>query len=85
MYVLCPVPGACFHCRLELWEESGYCSANIGAESDGEEDEFEEEEEEKEGCDLGYLRGDVTHPQCLGDEDALILHCVGMCANTPLS
>lgn len=62
--------------KLELWEESGYCSANIGAESDGEEDEFEEEEEEKEGCDLGYLRGDVTHPQCLGDEDALILHCV---------
>ena len=59
---------------MKLWEENGYQSASLGMESDDDDDVVEE----AESCDLGYLRGDVTHPQCHGNEDALILHCVGM-------
>ena len=36
-----------------------------------------EEEEEEEEVDIKYVVGDVTLPQCRGNEDAIVVHCVG--------
>ena len=34
---------------------------------------------ESKSCAIQYVRGDVTHPQAAGDEDAIVVHCVGKC------
>ena len=46
-------------------------------EVDSDDEELEEEAESDESCDLGYISGDVTHPQNTGEGDAIIVHCVG--------
>ena len=64
--------------RLEWWRENHYTSLNVHLDSSSEEEEEEEEEEEKrEGEEIQYVIGDVTHPQHTGTRDALIVHCVG--------
>lgn len=61
--------------RLEQWQKHGYSTAAVEVESDDE--ELEEGVESDESCDLGYISGDVTHPQSTGEGDAIIVHCVG--------
>ena len=61
--------------RLEQWQKHGYSTAVVEVESDDE--ELEEGVESDESCDLGYISGDVTHPQSTGEGDAIIVHCVG--------
>ena len=46
-------------------------------EVDSDDEELEEGVESDESCDLGYISGDVTHPQSTGEGDAIIVHCVG--------
>ena len=51
--------------------------------SDASESSSSEEEEEEEvdpsDRELHYLVGDVTCPQCTGEQDAIVVHCVGKC------
>jgi len=70
-----------FH-RLEHWKRNNYSSKNISLDSSSDEEEEEErgmvaEDEGEEGVELHYLVGDVTHPQCAGTDDAIVVHCVG--------
>ena len=44
---------------------------------ESDDEELEEGVESDESCDLGYISGDVTHPQSTGEGDAIIVHCVG--------
>ncbi|ETE57336.1 Chromodomain-helicase-DNA-binding protein 1-like protein, partial [Ophiophagus hannah] len=69
--------------KIALWEANHYQSCCLESEESSEE---EDEEEEKSQLDLEYtdpeqtsikyIVGDVTHP-IVGDEDAIIVHCVG--------
>uniref|UniRef100_A0A8C5RMH5 Chromodomain helicase DNA binding protein 1 like n=1 Tax=Laticauda laticaudata TaxID=8630 RepID=A0A8C5RMH5_LATLA len=69
--------------KVALWEANHYQSCCLESEESSEE---EDEEEEKGQLDLEYkdpeetfikyIVGDVTHP-IVGDEDAIIVHCVG--------
>lgn len=58
-----------------MWKANNYVSASIDLASDNE----SESETEDEDSDMRYIVGDVTHPQHAGDNDAIIIHCVGMC------
>lgn len=40
------------------------------------------EEDENEQRDIQYVRGDVTHPINTRGSDAIIVHCVGECAQS---
>ena len=47
--------------------------------SDSEEasSDSEGEEDESWSGEISYIRGDVTHPQNAGNNDLIIVHCVG--------
>ena len=67
-----------------MWTENGYTSTNILLDSDGEEQDEEkdgetdvEDEEDGDKLDIDYVVGDVTQPQKTGDNDAIVVHCVG--------
>ena len=73
-----------------MWAKNSYESANIAMDTD---DEDEDEERDVLGfsdddgiksCAIQYVRGDVTHPQAAGDEDAIVVHCVGKCFMGPV-
>ena len=56
-------------------------------ELDDNEDEHENnnsfnEEDENEQRDIQYVRGDLTHPINTRGSDAIIVHCVGECAQS---
>ena len=67
----------------KLWEANDYESTNIAMETD--EDEEEEEVEDDlsllgDGSEvraIQYVSGDVTQPINTGNEDAIVVHCVG--------
>lgn len=68
---------------MAWWKANQYSSCCL----DSEEDEEKEEEEDgqlevdleytdPDQSAINYVMGDVTHPTA-GDEDAIIVHCVG--------
>lgn len=59
-----------------MWKANNYESQSICLPSDSDTDV--EEEEEESGGDIRYLVGDVTQPQRTGQDDAIVVHCVGM-------
>ena len=67
--------------REKLWSDNRYLSLNINLEEESDEDEGEldidDEEDERGSCEIDYVIGDVTHPLKAGDQDAIIVHCVG--------
>ncbi|XP_019639122.1 PREDICTED: chromodomain-helicase-DNA-binding protein 1-like [Branchiostoma belcheri] len=70
--------------REAKWKSHGYTTCNIAMETDEEESDDEvtmitDDDDEEEDVDrraINYVMGDVTHPQCTGDQDAIIVHCV---------
>ena len=66
-------------CRLEYWNRNGYSSLNMTVDSDSEEasSDSEMEDDESWSGEISYIRGDVTHPQNAGNNDLIIVHCVG--------
>ncbi|XP_078700136.1 chromodomain-helicase-DNA-binding protein 1-like [Branchiostoma floridae x Branchiostoma belcheri] len=70
--------------REAKWKSHGYNTCNIAMETDEEESDEEvtmvtDDDVEVEDVDrraINYVMGDVTHPQCTGDQDAIIVHCV---------
>ena len=75
--------GCQFFCiiREKLWSDNHYLSLNINLEEESDEDEGEldidDEAGERGSCEIDYVIGDVTHPVKAGDQDAIIVHCVG--------
>ena len=68
--------------RDEFWQRNDYMSCNISLDSDSSDEESEGEMAAREGADdedhqINYVVGDVTQPQNTGDDDAVIVHCVG--------
>ena len=65
--------------REKLWSDNHYLSLNINLEEESDEDELDidDEEDERGSCEIDYVIGDVTHPLKAGDQDAIIVHCVG--------
>ena len=51
---------------------------DIDSDSEGAWSDSDEEGEETWSGEISYTRGDVTHPQCAGSSDLIIVHCVGM-------
>ena len=66
-------------CRLEYWNRNGYSSLNVTVDSDSDEASSDSEGEEDEAWsgEISYVKGDVTHPQNAGNNDLIIVHCVG--------
>ena len=66
---------------MDYWKRNDYDSTNISLDSSSDEEEEDVVEEVgddgDEGVELRYLVGDVTHPQCAGSDDAIVVHCVG--------
>ncbi|XP_066278036.1 chromodomain-helicase-DNA-binding protein 1-like [Branchiostoma lanceolatum] len=69
--------------REAKWKSHGYTTCNIAMEIDEEESDDEvsmvtddDEDEDVDRRAINYIMGDVTHPQCTGDQDAIIVHCV---------
>ena len=56
---------------------------NVAIDSDSDEassdSEGEGEGDEAWSGEISYIRGDVTHPQNAGNNDLIIVHCVGKC------
>lgn len=82
---------SCSTIREEFWQREGYQSCNISLESEESEDETEddilmsldvEDDDERNTRNIQFVLGDVTHPKNTGDNDAIIVHCVGESANT---
>ena len=78
-----------FSClREKLWRDNNYDTLNIhldelSDESDEEEEErdrfldISDDEDEARRRQINYVVGDVTQPTSAGEEDIIVVHCVG--------
>lgn len=67
-------------CRMAWWESSGYrslCLPSVESEEEEEADDLSVTSTDSEHSAISYVLGDVTHPYA-NQEDAIIVHCVGM-------
>ncbi|XP_035687270.1 chromodomain-helicase-DNA-binding protein 1-like [Branchiostoma floridae] len=67
--------------REAMWKSHGYTTCNIAMETDEEESDEEvtmvtDDDDDDDRRAINYVMGDVTHPQCTGDQDAIVVHCV---------
>ena len=66
-----------------MWERNGYESSNVSMEMDDEDEESDEESVDLSGDGEGgklpikYVRGDVTHPINISQQNAIVVHCIG--------
>lgn len=65
---------------MAWWESSGYrslCLPSVESEEEEEADDLSVTSTDSEHSAISYVLGDVTHPYA-NQEDAIIVHCVGM-------
>ena len=63
--------------RLKLWEDNDYTSMKLEIDSETGSSVSTEDEEDNE-CQIHYVVGDVTQPQCpIDTTEAVVVHCLG--------